>query len=629
MESSMKSSIWSLSSPQNEKISILHNWPIISILSVFLTFWAGIPLLLGREPAARKPNILLLLADDAGCGDFGVSGNNLIKTPHIDSLATGGVSLKNFYVCPVCSPTRAELLTGRWYPRTGVTGVSTGQERLNLNESLLPQLLKTHGYKTGIFGKWHNGSQWPYHPMARGFDEFYGYTSGHWGEYQDPPMEHNGRPVRGKGYIVDLCVDQALDFIKRNQAEPFFCYVPFTTPHSPWKVPEEDWQRWQGREITQLPSNGKLENPEENRVAWAMVENQDRNIGRLLETLSSLKLEQDTLVIYLSDNGPNTNRWNMGLKGRKGGVDEGGHKTVCFWRWPGGLPAGRQVDQIASSIDLLPTLCGLMDLRRTTGMPLDGMDLSTVLKGAAPTAAMEARSLFTAWGAQSAIRTTRWRLVGKDLYDLHADPGQTKACQDEQQDIAAELTSKLANWKSEMGLNAARRNNQAVDARPLPVGYPALPRTWLPARDATPHGEVRRSSNAPNSSYFVSWTKLEDFVSWDLDVHQAGNYHAELLYTCPEADAGAVLEFSLAGAEPTPLARCKVAPGWDPPLYTNQDTIPRPAAESKMKEFRPLDAGLLKLPKGRITLRLQAKEIPAASVMHLRALTLTLQTATK
>ena len=174
-----------------------------------LFFSLSLPLLLSASLVAatsptRPPNVVIFLADDAGWGDYSFNGNTSVRTPHIDSIATGGVSFDRFFVQPVCAPTRAEFLTGRYHPRTGVRGVSTGLERLDLDEKTLADAFKAAGYATGAFGKWHNGSQWPYHPKARGFDEYFGHSSGHWGEYFDAPLEENGRMVRTSGYIVDV-----------------------------------------------------------------------------------------------------------------------------------------------------------------------------------------------------------------------------------------------------------------------------------------------------------------------------------------------------------------------------------------------------------------------------------------
>ena len=192
----------------------------------------------------RRPNILVILADDQGWGDLSASGNSNLSTPNIDSLARDGATAERFYACAVCAPTRAEFLTGRYHPRGGVHGVSTGAERLNLDETTIAQSFKAAGYATGAFGKWHNGSQFPYHPNARGFDEFYGFTSGHWGQYFDTEMDHNGELVRGKGFIADDLTNHAIDFITQNKDRPFFCYLPFNTPHSPMQVPERFFEKF-------------------------------------------------------------------------------------------------------------------------------------------------------------------------------------------------------------------------------------------------------------------------------------------------------------------------------------------------------------------------------------------------
>jgi arylsulfatase A-like enzyme len=222
-----------------------------------LTFLSAI-LVFARQVAAEekapttRPNVVIFLADDAGWGDYGFSGNMAAATPNIDSIAKNGVSLDRFYVCPVCSPTRAEFLTGRYHLRMGVHGTSLGQERMDLGERTIAEAFQSAGYATGAFGKWHNGSQWPYHPRARGFDEYFGHTAGHWGEYFNPPLEDgNGRIVRTEGFIVDVCTDRALAFIEKNKSHPFFCYVPFTTPHSPWAAPDEYWQRFKDKTISQ------------------------------------------------------------------------------------------------------------------------------------------------------------------------------------------------------------------------------------------------------------------------------------------------------------------------------------------------------------------------------------------
>jgi arylsulfatase A-like enzyme len=566
----------------------------------------------------KRPNVVIFIADDSGWGDYSHSGNRQVRTRNIDSIARAGASLDRFFVCAVCAPTRAEFLTGRYHSRGGVRGVSTGQERLNTDEKTFADAFRAAGYATGYFGKWHNGSQWPYHPSARGFDEYYGFTSGHWGEYFDPPLEHNGRPVRGKGYIADDLTTRGIEFIERNREKPFVCYIAFNTPHSPWAVPDEYWQRFKDKPITQRATDAAREKIDETRCALAMMENLDANVSRVLQRLDALNLSTNTIVIYFSDNGPNGARWNGGMKGVKGTTDEGGLRSVCFIRWPGGgIRPGATVREIAGAIDLLPTLCALTGVKRVGDWPLDGRDLSPLLLRSrrGNEADWPDRILFSHQNGNVSARSQRYRLDARGaLFDMLDDPAQTKNIAQEQPEIAARMAKAVAEWRAEV-------TPKGKDSRPYPVGYAEFPRTPLPARDGIPHGAVKRSAGAPNCSYFVNWASLDDKITWDIEVNTTGTYDVEILYTCPMRDAGSRIELEFNGAKLTG----KVAPGWDPPLYTNQDTIQRPAGESRMKEFRSLALGTIRLKKGRGLLTLQALEIPGKSVMDLRQLNLTLQ----
>jgi arylsulfatase A-like enzyme len=571
--------------------------------------------------AAGFPNVVVLLADDAGWGDYGASGNRRAHTPHIDALAGEGVSLDRFFVCPVCSPTRAEFLTGRWWPRTGVRGVSTGQERLNLDERTIAEAFHAAGYATGCFGKWHNGSQWPFHPMARGFDTFYGHTSGHWGEYFDPPLERDGRMERAEGYIVDACTSEAINFIHRSAEGPFFCYVPFTTPHSPWAAPAKNWEHFRELAIEQRATQPDKEDVDKTRCALAMLENQDENVGRILGTLERLGLSENTIVVYFSDNGPNSDRWAGGMAGRKGSTDEGGVRSVCFIRWPAGLAAGRRIPQIAASIDLLPTLTSLAGVPLPPGKPLDGRDLAAVLRG--ETIAASERLIVSEWGNRVSVRSQQYRLdAAGRLFDMEIDPGQKHDIAAQHPSIAAELAAAVAAWRRDVwGDGVERPPGTGVDPRPIGVGYREFPVTMLPARDGEPGGGVRRSGRAPNCSYFVNWNALAGAMTWHIDVQTSGDYDVVIDYTCPPADAGSLVE--LAFQESRLVGR--VAHGWDPPLSTNQDTLPRSDAESAMKEFRPLALGTIQLSQGRGPLVLRAVEMPGRSVMDVRRVTLTLR----
>lgn len=561
--------------------------------------------------AARPPNIVILLADDQGWGDLSVNGNANLRTPNIDTLARGGAILDRFYVCAVCAPTRAEFLTGRYHPRGGVRGVSTGQERLNPDERTLADTLKAAGYTAGAFGKWHNGSQWPYHPNARGFDEFYGFTSGHWGEYFDAPLEHNGRLVRGKGYIADDFTEHALAFIQQNRARPFLCYLPFNTPHSPFCVPDEYWERLKDKAIVQRGGDGAKENVPVTRAALAMCENLDWNVGRVLRRLDELKLADDTIVVYFSDNGPNSRRWNGGMKGIKGSVDEGGVRAPCFIRWPGKIKPGTTIREIAGAIDLLPTLTKLAGIPLASPKPLDGKDLSPLLLGEVRD--WPERMIFSHQNGRVSVRTQQYRLDdGGALFDMVADPGQTNAITEQRRDVAQKLSQAVAAWRDEL-------LPRHVDDRPYPVGYAAYPMTPLPARDGVSHGGVRRSAGAPNCSYFVNWTSRDDAMTWDIEVQTAGKYDVTIDYACPEADAGSTIELSFKNSKLTG----RVSPGWFPPLMDQQDRVPR-KGESYMREFRPLPLGTMSLEQGRGLLTLRALQIPGRQVMEVRRVSLTL-----
>ena len=565
------------------------------------------------DPSAARPNVVVVLADDQGWGDLSVHGNRNLRTPNIDSLARDGAMFEQFFVCPLCAPTRAEFLTGRYHARAGVHGVTTGAERLNLDEKTIADAFRAAGYATGAFGKWHNGSQYPYHPNARGFEEFYGFTSGHWGQYFDPVLEHNGKLVRGKGFIIDDLTDRALAFIERHRERPFFCYVPYNTPHSPWQVPDRFYERFRDHPLPMRALNPKQEELDKTRCALAMCENIDWNVGRILGKLEELGLAKNTIVLYFSDNGPNTWRWNGGMKGRKGSTDEGGVRVPCLVRWPGRIKPGAKIRPIAGAIDLLPTLTSMAGVAPVGRKPLDGLDLTPLLLGTADT--WPDRMIFAHQGAQDSVRTEQYRLDAQGaLFDMVADPGQTKDVSKHLPQQAAKLSEALAAWKQEVLPGIAR------DDRPFPVGYPAFPTTPLPARDGIATGAIRRSAPAPNCSYFTHWQSTEDRITWDIEVATGGDYEAVAYYTCPKEDVGSTVELSFGGAS----IRAKVTEAFDPPLIDTMDRSPR-KGESYVKDFRPLPLGVIRLPNGRGLLTLRALEVPGSQVMDIWAVTLTLR----
>lgn len=532
---------------------------------------------------ARQPNVVVILTDDQGWGDLSGQGNTNLSTPHIDSLAEQGVTMENFYVCQVCAPTRAEFLTGRYYPRTGVSGVSRGQGRLNPDETTIADVFKANDYATGAFGKWHNGTQTPYHPNDRGFDEYYGFTSGHWGHYFSPPLDHNGKKIRGNGYVVDDFTDHAMEFIEANQEEPFFCYVPYNTPHSPMMISDEFYGKFEGNEPAMQHRDPEREDVMMTRAALAMCENIDWNVGRILKKLDDLKLSDDTIVIYFSDNGPNSYRWNGGMKGRKGAIDEGGIRSPFFIRWPKQIPAGLSIAQISGAIDLLPTLAELTGMEMKLDKPIDGRSFRPLLLD--QEAAWEPRVLFATKSNSVSVRTQRFRLdAAGQLFDIEKERGQHTNVADRYPQVAAELLSQGKLHYAQMQADFKKYAD-----RPFTVGYG--PSTTLPARDGVEHGSIERSAKAPNNSFFTHWTSADDSITWDVDVGKAGEYEVTVFYTCAEGDEGATLKLSM---EDGNSIQAKVVDVFDPPLYDKS----KERVENShyfVKDFKPLQLGTIRL----------------------------------
>ncbi len=576
------------------------------------TAWAAGSGLGQADPPHRHPNVLVILADDQGWGDLSLNGNTNLRTPNLDRLGREGAVFDYFYVQPVCSPTRAEFLTGRYHPRGGVRDVTRGGERLNLDESTIAQAFQKAGYATGLFGKWHNGSQYPYHPLARGFGEFYGFTSGHWGIYFDPPLEHNGQWVRGQGYIADDLTERAMRFIEGHQGRPWFCYLAFNTPHSPFEVPDRFFDRFRQAELALRYEGPQKEDLAVTRAALAMCENIDWNVGRLLEALDRLGLSDHTVVVYFSDNGPNSWRWNGGMRGRKGSTDEGGVRSPCLIRWPGHIRPATRIDRIAAAIDLLPTLAELAGLELAPPKPLDGKSLAPLLLGRA--ADWPDRMIFAHWAGRVSVRTQRFRLDDRGrLYDIVQDPGQRHDISARQPQVAEKLRAAVQRFREDV-------LPKEPDTRPFPVGYREFPVAWLPARDGQPTGGVRRSAPAPNCSYFTNWTRPEDAMTWDIEVHTAGRYEATLYYTCPAADIGATVQLSFGDRR----VQSKLTEAFDPPLRgAEYDRVPR-QGESYVKDFKPWVLGTLELPAGRGTLVLRALDVPGRQVADVRMVVLRL-----
>jgi arylsulfatase A-like enzyme len=429
----------------------------------------------------KRPNVLLLITDDQGHGDLGCHGNPIIRTPHLDRLAQQGVQLTSFYVMPVCSPTRACLLTGRYNYRTGVVDTFLGRSLMHPDEVTLAELLGAAGYRTGIFGKWHLGDNYPMRPIDQGFQEALVLKGGGIGQPSDPPggssyfdpiLQHNGKPEKTKGYCSDVFTDAAIRFIEQQREQPFFVYLAFNAPHAPLQVPDRYYEPYRKRNLkvedfpaVGHPIGGKFD-PDVTARVYGMVTNIDDNLGRLFARLDELKLADDTIVIFLTDNGPQQPRYNSGLRGLKGSVYDGGIRVPCFIRWPGRFAAGRAIDRVAAHIDLTPTLLDACGVAPPKGVPLDGRSLLPLLKGEGGD--WPDRTIYIQWHRGDepelyracAARSQRWKLVqpqgagamkfaGKpkfELYDMVADPYELKDVADQHPEVVERMRKGYEEW---------------------------------------------------------------------------------------------------------------------------------------------------------------------------------------
>jgi arylsulfatase A-like enzyme len=556
-----------------------------------------------------KPNVIIILSDDQGWGDLSFNGNSNIQTPNIDELARQGASFTNFYVSPVCSPTRAELLTGRYNHRGGVYSTSAGGERLDLDETTIADIFKKANYKTAAYGKWHNGMQYPYHPNGRGFEDFYGFCSGHWGNYFSPILEHNGKIVKGNGFVIDDFTERGLSFIEANKEDQFFLYLPYNTPHSPMQVPEQYWNRKKDMSLEFIGTRGE-EQITHTKAALAMCENIDWNVGRIVDKVEELGLTENTIILYFSDNGPNGWRWNGDMKGRKGSTDEGGVRSPLFVKWPNKIQSGLKIDRIASAIDLLPTLSELCGIDYRTEKELDGLSLKELLFEERNTN-WEDRYILNHFRGRLSIRSQQYRL-GNDqkLYDIQKDRGQWVDVSEQHPKIKAEMLLIAEKFRTQIETEIPEMDN-----RPYYLGHPDTRFTQIPARDGTAHGGIKRSNRFPNCTFFTNWKNLEDEITWKVEVPEAGNFKVVLYYTCPEEDLGAT--FELAAGKSKIISKITVA--HDPPLQGMEHDLTE-RMESYVKDFKELHLGTMNLEKGAQLLKMKALDIPGTNVMDFRML---------
>jgi arylsulfatase len=436
----------------------------------------------GESLAGKRPNVIFILTDDQGYGELGCHGNPILKTPHLDRLHREGVRLRDFHVSPTCAPTRCSLMTGRHEFRSGVTHTIFERERMSLQATTIAEVLKSAGYATGIFGKWHLGDEAPYQPNRRGFDEVFIHGAGGIGQtypgsggdapgntYFDPAILHNGRFEKTQGFCTDVFFAEAIRWIdrKRRGGAPFFAYITPNAPHGPYVCPEKYARMYQGKGLDK-----------DSIAYYGMIANIDENVGRLLEKLREWDLEGRTLVIFMTDNGHAVGRlYNAGMRGMKGTPYQGGTQVPSFWRWPGVLPAGVDIDRLTAHVDLFPTLAELVGAKTPPGVKLDGRSLLPLLTD--PKAAWPDRTLFVHVGrwargkaaeskyAQCAVRTARFRLVNNaELYDVLADPGETTNVIARHPEVVARMRAAYDCWWAE--ILPALENENAVGPKVNP-----------------------------------------------------------------------------------------------------------------------------------------------------------------
>ncbi|WP_157359341.1 arylsulfatase [Wenyingzhuangia fucanilytica] len=404
----------------------------------------------------HKPNVIIVITDDQGKGDLACEGNPYIKTPNIDKFYNQAVRFTNYHVSTTCAPTRGSLMTGRHSNRINVFHTINGRSILFEDEVTLPQVFAQNGYTNAMFGKWHLGDNYPYRPEDRGFHEVVRLGGGgigqgpdYWGnDYFDDTYWHNGKMEKYKGYCTDVFFSQAISFIEKNKDQPFFCYLSTNAPHSPYNLPEKYFDMYQGKEYKDL--NSRL------LRFYGMITNLDDNFKRLENKLQELKIADNTILIFTTDNGTSAGRstYNAGLRGSKGSQYDGGHRVPMYIRWPNGqLTGGKDIDELVAHYDMLPTFVDLLGLDFNPVKKLDGKSLVPLLKN--DEVAWENRILYMdTQREQNLIKYRKytvmdndWRLVdGKELYDINKDLGQQNNVIDQYPEVAARLSVGYENW---------------------------------------------------------------------------------------------------------------------------------------------------------------------------------------
>lgn len=522
--------------------------PFIVIALTLFTCFSGYP------QSSSRPNVILIITDDQGYGDLGVTGNPHVKTPVIDRLAGESLRLTNFYVSPVCAPTRSSLMTGRYSLRTGVHDTYNGGSMMAPTEVTIAEMLKQADYNTAIFGKWHLGDNYPSRPQDQGFDESIIHLAGGLGQvgditnfskkdssYFDPVLWHNGEQQAYKGYCSDIFAEQAVRFIEKNKASPFFCYLSFNAPHTPLQVPDKYYRKYEAID----PSRGFEGDPrpfskmsdkdkEDARKVYAMVTNIDDNIGKVLDKLEELDIAKNTLVIFMSDNGPQQTRYLAGMRGLKGSVYRGGVRVPCFLRYPELFAKGRDIAAPTVHLDILPTLSEICHVPLPYNRIIDGKNLVPLLSGESVNWAN--RPLFFTWSRKYpelyrniALQQGKYKLVGQtsykasltdfELFDIEKDPYEQHNLVEDRIEIARDLKQALDQKFFEL-INSPN----LTDPPRIVIGSQKENPVFLNRNEAAGERGI--------------WTQEEAFGKWRVNIIEEGYYTITFKFLKPLADNG-------------------------------------------------------------------------------------------
>ena len=511
--------------------------------------------ILPAQPS-KHPNVILIITDDQGYGDLGINGNPHVKTPVIDNLARQSIRFNNFYVCPVSAPTRAGLMTGRYSLRTGIRDTYNGGAMMAPSEVTIAEMLREAGYATGIFGKWHLGDNYPMRPCDQGFDESLIHLAGGMGQpgdfttwprgdssYFDPILWHNGKQQKFDGYCSDIFTSNAVDFLEKTRNRPFFCYLAFNAPHTPLQVPERYYKMYHdmdpsaGFENDNRPFPQMSEKDKEDaRRVYAMVTNIDDNIGRILRKLQDLNIAENTVVIFMTDNGPQQRRYNDGMRGLKSTVYRGGVRVPFWLRYPALKIVNLEIDANAANIDVLPTLAEICNVKVPEDRKIDGISLIPYINGNKEEE--NGRALFYYWSRHSpelynnvALQKGRYKLVGNteynspantfELYDLEKDP-----C--EQNNIVKDNPERAEEMKKELDLLfwELAGSEHLVNRPRIEIGSPHENPVILNRNDADGHRGI--------------WEQEEIFGFWRVTINK-GRYNMRFKFIDPVPSGGKMM----------------------------------------------------------------------------------------